>query len=48
MLKIDDRNTEEQIKEILQNTNYSSAQEYLKARIDSDFKAIKKRKRLSI
>jgi hypothetical protein len=46
MLKIDDRRLESQIKEILQNTTYSSPEEYLMARVVADHKTIKQKRKL--
>ena len=46
MLKIDDKLLESQIKEILQNTTYSSPEEYLMARVAADHKTIKQKRKL--
>ena len=46
MLKINNRKLEDQIKEILQHTSYSSAEEYLIARITMDHHAMKRGKKL--
>ena len=46
MLKIDDKRLESQIKEILQNTTYSSPEEYLIARVAADHKTIKQKRKL--
>ncbi len=48
MLKIDDRKLENQIKEILQNTNFASPEEYLTARVTADHKAIKQKRKLDL
>ena len=48
MLKIDDRRLESQIKEILQNTTYSSPEEYLMARVAADHKTIKQKRKLDL
>ena len=46
MLKINDRKLEAQVKEILQNTTYASAEEYLLARVAKDNQAVKRGKKL--
>ena len=48
MLKIDNRQVENQIKEILQNTNFASPDQYLTARVSADYKAIKQKKKLDL
>ena len=48
MLKIDDKRLEDQIKEILQSTNFSSPKEYLTARLGKDHKTIKRKKKLDL
>lgn len=48
MLKIDNRQVENQIKEILQNTSFASPEEYLKARISSDHQTIKQKRKLDL
>ena len=47
MLKINNRKLEDQIKEILQYTSYSSAEEYLIARVTIDHQAVKRGKKLA-
>ena len=47
MLKINNRKLEDQIKEILQRTSYSSAEEYLITRITRDHQAVKRGKKLA-
>ena len=46
MLKINNRKLEAQIKEILQHTSYSSAEEYLITRVAMDHQAVKRGKKL--
>ena len=46
MLKINNRKLEAQIHEILQHTSYSSAEEYLTAKITIDHQAVKRGKKL--
>ena len=46
MLKINNRELEAQIKDILQRTSYASAEEYLIARVASDHLAVKRGKKL--
>jgi len=48
MLKIDNRQVENQIKEILQNTNFASPEEYLTARVAADHKIIKQKRKLDL
>ena len=48
MLRIDDKRLENQIKEILQNTNFSSPEEYLTARVGRDHKTIKQKRKLDL
>jgi hypothetical protein len=48
MLKIDNRRIEDQIKEILQNTNFASPEEYLTARVTADHKIIKQKRKLDL
>ena len=46
MLKINNRKLEDQIKEILQQTAYASAEEYLIARVARDHQAVRRGKKL--
>ncbi|ABM79132.1 Hypothetical protein P9303_23991 [Prochlorococcus marinus str. MIT 9303] len=46
MLKINNRKLEDQMKEILQQTVYSSAEEYLIVRVTRDHLAVKRGKKL--
>ena len=46
MIKINNRKLEDQIKEILQQTSYASAEEYLIARVNMDHQAVKRGKKL--
>tara|TARA_B100000674_G_scaffold68393_1_gene47194 strand:+ start:1797 stop:2018 length:222 start_codon:yes stop_codon:yes gene_type:complete len=48
MIKIKNKSTEDQINEILQRTQFSSAEEYLSCRIKADFADVKRGKKLSI
>ena len=48
MLKIDDRQIENKIKEILQNTNFASPDQYLTARVSADHKTIKQKRKLDL
>jgi len=48
MLKIDNREVENQIKEILQNTNFASPDQYLTARVSADHKTIKQKRKLDL
>ena len=42
MIKIDDRKMEAKVDEVLKRTKYSSPAEYLFARINADYLALKK------
>ena len=48
MLKIDDRQLEKQITEILKRTGFQEPKDYLAARITADLKLIKQNRKLSI
>ena len=48
MLKIDDRNLEKQITEILKRTGFEEPRDYLAARVTADLKLIKQNRKLSI
>jgi len=48
MLKIDDRNLEKQITEILKRTGFQEPKEYIAARVMVDLKLLKQNKKLSI
>ena len=48
MLKIDDRNLEKQITEILKKTGFEEPRDYLAARVTADLKLLKQNKKLSI
>ena len=48
MLKIDDRQLDKQILEIIKKTGHQDASSYIKARVAADHKLIKQNKRLSI
>ena len=48
MLKIDDRNLEKQITEILKKTGFEEPRDYLAARVTADLKLIKQNRKLSI
>ncbi len=48
MLRIDNRQVENQIREILQNTHFASPEEYLMARVTADHKAIKQKRKLDL
>jgi len=48
MLKIDDRNLEKQITEIIKRTSFQEPRDYLAARITADLKLLKQNKKLSI
>ena len=48
MLKIDDRNLEKQITEILKKTGFEEPRDYLAARVTADLKFIKQNRKLSI
>ena len=46
MIKINNRDLEGKLLEILQNTSYSSAEQYLETRITADHKAMKQGKKI--
>ena len=48
MMKIDDRNLEKQITEILKKTGFEEPRDYLAARVTADLKLLKQNKKLSI
>lgn len=48
MLKIDDRNLEKQITEILKRTGFEEPRDYLTARVTADLKLLKQNRKLSI
>jgi hypothetical protein len=48
MLKIDDRNLEKQIAEILKRTGFEEPRDYLAARVTADLKLLKQNRKLSI
>jgi len=48
MLKIDDRQLEKQITEILKRTGFQEPKDYITARVTSDLKLLKHNKKLSI
>jgi hypothetical protein len=48
MLKIDDRNLEKQITEILKRTGFEEPRDYLAARVTADLKLLKQNRKLSI
>jgi hypothetical protein len=48
MMKIDDRNLEKQITEILKKTGFEEPRDYLAARVTADLKLIKQNRKLSI
>jgi hypothetical protein len=48
MLKIDDRNLEKQITEILKKTGFEEPRDYLAARVTADLKLLKQNRKLSI
>jgi len=48
MLKIDDRQLEKQITEILKRTGFQDPKDYIEARVTADLKLLKQNKKLSI
>ena len=48
MMKIDDRNIEKQITEILKKTGFEEPRDYLAARVTADLKLLKQNRKLSI
>jgi hypothetical protein len=48
MMKIDDRNLEKQITEILKKTGFEEPRDYLAARVTADLKLLKQNRKLSI
>ena len=48
MLKIDDRNLEKQITEILKKTGFEEPRDYLAARVTADLKLLKQNRKLFI
>jgi len=48
MLKIDDKQLEKQITEILKKTGYQEPKDYIAARVTADLKLLKQNKKLSI
>ena len=48
MMKIDDRNLEKQITEILKRTGFEEPRDYLAARVTADLKLLKQNRKLSI
>jgi len=48
MLKIDDRQLEKQITEILKRTGFQESKDYIAARVTADLKLLKQNKKLSI
>ena len=48
MLKIDDRQLEKQITEILKRTGYQEPKDYITARVTADLKLLKQNKKLPI
>ena len=48
MMKIDDRNLEKQIAEILKRTGFEEPRDYLAARVTADLKLLKQNRKLSI
>ena len=48
MMKMDDRNLEKQITEILKKTGFEEPRDYLAARVTADLKLIKQNRKLSI
>ena len=48
MLKIDDRNLEKQITEILKKTGFEEPRDYLAARVTADLKLLRQNRKLSI
>ena len=48
MLKIDDRQLEKQITEVLKRTAFQEPKDYITARVTADLKLLKQNKKLSI
>ena len=48
MMKIDDRNLEKQITEILKKTGFEEPRDYLAARVTADLKLLRQNRKLSI
>ena len=48
MMKIDDRNLEKQITEILKKTGFEEPRDYLAARVTADLKLLKQNRKLFI
>jgi len=48
MLKIDDRQLEKQITDILKKTGFQEPKDYIAARVMADLKLLKQNKKLSI
>ena len=48
MLKIDDKQLEKQISEIIKRTGFQDPKDYITARVTADLKLLKQNKKLSI